>query len=318
MNDSDQKILGLLGGGLTTAAVHYVRTQDNLERRIDRTDDRARDAQDGLNSWLNSGTVARLIKQTVQDVLGGIAAASPAPQTPTAVPTTTNIARPDISGVSTATETNWPPVAGIYNEQANIVQVGELARFGLALTYQEVRTALLALVQATPPTLGGKVQIYNALNALVQSVASRALTWNQYKAVWDALFQNGAVLTDAHRDPLRLPSVSSFGNQVASVALLPGSTDEVCRFRVTAAAGPGVVTGTNLFSLSFASEYRAVLGGTSQPIAPLVLAERLPAHELVPVSVSASGYSVLLTSGSIAGGSSLDFKVLAAPGLAPG
>ena len=113
-----------------------MRTQDNLERRIDRTDDRARDAQDGLNNWLNSGTVARLIKQTVQDVLGGIAAASPAPQTPTAVPTTTNIARPDISGVSTGTETNWPPVVGIYNEQANIVQVGELARFGLALTYQ--------------------------------------------------------------------------------------------------------------------------------------------------------------------------------------
>ena len=40
------------------------------------------------------------------------------------------------------------------------MQVGELARFWpRALTYQEVRTAILALVQATPPTLGGKVQI---------------------------------------------------------------------------------------------------------------------------------------------------------------
>ena len=47
MDDTDQKIMGLLGGGLTTAAVHYDALKTTLERRIDRTDDRARDAQDG-------------------------------------------------------------------------------------------------------------------------------------------------------------------------------------------------------------------------------------------------------------------------------
>ena len=311
MDDTDQKIMGLLGGGLTTAAVHYVRTQDNLERRIDRTDDRARDAQDGLNTWLNSGTVARLIKQTVQDVLGGIAAASPAPQTPTAVPTTTNIARPDISGVSTSTETNWPPVAGIYNEQANIVQVGELARFGLALTYQEVRTAILALVQATPPTLGGKVQIYNVLNALIQSVVSRSATLEQYKIGWDAFFNGFVQSNDPHKDPTKIPSVSGFGANVASVVPLAPCTDEVARFRIT--AGPGNITaGANpVFSVTYATPYQQ----GPIPIAPIVVSDQQHTFLWTTGGVTSTGYQVYLSSGGLAATTTYDIKLLSLPGV---
>jgi len=306
MDDTDQKIMGLLTGGLTTAAVHYVRTQDNLERRLDRTDDRARDAQDGLNTWLNSGTVARLIKQTVQDVLGGIAAASPAPQTPTAVPTTTNITRPDISGMNTATETNWPPVAGIYNEQANIVQVGELARFGLALTYQEVRTAILALVQATPPTLGGKVQIYNVINALIQSVLSRSATLDQYRTGWDAFFNGFVQNGDPHKDPTKIPQASALGGDVSSVVPLAGSTDEVARFRIK--AGPGNLTaGVNpVFTVSYATPY---------PVFPIVLPENGLTISWAVGAIGQNTYQVFLTSGSINSGQTYDLKILSLPGI---
>ena len=312
MDDTDQKIMGLLGGGLTTAAVHYVRTQDNLERRLDRTDDRARDAQDGLNTWLNSGTVARLIKQTVQDILGGIAAASPAPQTPTAVPTTTNITRPDISGMNTSTETNWPPVAGIYNEQANIVQVGELARFGLALTYQEVRTAILALVQATPPTLGGKVQIYNVINALIQSVLSRSTTLEQYKNAWDALFNGLAQSDDPHTDPTKIPTADNIAAGLASVVPLPSSTDQVARFRLTAGSGGAFVASANVaFRVTYATPYAS----GALPVAPIVIPEQSATNTWSVGAVSSTGFQVFLTLGNIPASNTYDLKLLSIPGV---
>lgn len=312
MDDTDQKIMGLLGGGLTTAAVHYVRTQDNLERRIDRTDDRARDAQDGLNNWLNSGTVARLIKQTVQDVLGGIAAASPAPQTPTAVPTTTNIARPDISGVSTGTETNWPPVVGIYNEQANIVQVGELARFGLALTYQEVRTAILALVQATPPTLGGKVQIYNVLNALIQSVVSRSATLQDYRQAWDSLFSGFAQNDDPHTDPTKIPTADNIAAGLASVVPLASSTDQVARFRLTARSAGAFAASANVaFRVTYATPYAS----GSLPVAPIVIPEQSITNTWNVGGVTSTGFQVYLSLGNIPSSDIYDLKLLSIPGV---
>lgn len=318
MHSKDQELLGLLGGGLSAAAVHYSRNQDNVERRIDRADDRARDAQDQINRWLNNGTVARLLIATVQDVLAGVAMSSPAPQAPVNVPTTSVVNRPDLSGPQNATGNNWPPVAGTYDAEQRIASVGELTKFGLALTYEELRTALLSFVLPTAPTLGNKVQIFNVLNALLHAVVERSLTWDQYKAAWDSFFNSAGQLFDPHRNPTRIPTVSAFGNQVATVSLLSGSTDEVARFRVTAAAGPGIATGTNLFTVAFNTEYRGSIGGSSQPVAPIVLPERLLAHELLPVGVTSSGYSLVLTSGSISGGNSLDFKVLASPGLAPG
>ena len=318
MNNKDQELLGLLGGGLSAAAVHYSRGQDNLDRRIDRVDDRSRDALSQINRWMGSGTVGRLLFAAVQDVISGIAMSSPAPQTPTVVPSTSVVSRPDISGLGNATGTQWPPVVGTYDDTNRNLTVGELTKFALALTYEEVRAAIMALVLASPPSLAAKAQIFNALNALIHSLTARSATWEQYKAAWDALFDSVGQLSNPHRNPARVPAVSSFGNQVASVSLLTGSTDEVSRFRVTAAVGPGVATGTNLFTVAFASEYRADLSGGSQPIAPIVLAERLAAHEVLPVSVTSTGYSVVLTSGSIPSGSSLDFKVLTSPGVAPG
>ncbi len=318
MNNRDQELLGLLGGGLSAAAVHYNRTQDNLDRRIDRVDDRSRDALDLINRWLNSGANARLLMAAVQDVIAGVAMSSPAPQAPAVVPATTVVTRPDLSGFQSATGNNWPPMVGTYDADSRILTIGELTKFGLALTYEEVRTALLAWVLPTAPTLGNKAQIFYVLNALLHSVATRGLTWEQYKAAWDVLFQNPAQLQNPHRDSQRPPTVYGFGNQVDSVVVLPGSTDEVTRLLLTAkSGGAGIVAGTNVVTVRYGSEYRALVGSSVQPLAPFVIAQPLADYEYIPVTPSAQGYSLLQNSGTIAAGDSLELRVMSMPGIAP-
>lgn len=306
----DQELLGLLGGGLAAAAVHHVRSSDNLDRRIDRVDNRSRDALAQIDRWLNSGTVGRLLVAAVQDVIAGVAMSSPSPQAPAVVPSTAVVSRPDISGLQNATGNQWPVAVGTYNEEQQILTVGELTKFALALTYEEVRTALMSLVQASPPSLGTKVQIFNAFNALIASVASRTATWEQYKAAWDTFF-NGALPSNPHQDPTKIPQAGSLGANVASVVPLAQSTDEVARFRITAGPGNIIASANVVFSVTYATAYQQ--GGN--PISPIVLADQQHPFLWTTGNVTANGYSVFLSSGSIAATTTYDIKLLTVPGL---
>lgn len=309
MNNRDQELLGLLGGGLSAAAVHYNRTQDNLDRRIDRVDDRSRDALDLINRWLNNGATARLLLAAVQDIIAGVAMSSPAPQAPAVVPATTVVTRPDISGFQSATGNNWPPIVGTYDNDNRILTVGELTKFALALTYEEVRTALLALVQNTPPSLGSKAQIFNVFNSLISSVAGRSGTLQQYRNAWDNLFSGIATAqsSDPHQDPTKIPQASGLGGNVSSVVPLANSTDQVARFRITA-DGTGISSGPNpVFTVTYATPY---------PVAPIVLCQQFPAMLWVTgLGNSTTSYTVVLQAGAISANATLDMKLLSLPGV---
>ncbi|MBL9003467.1 MAG: hypothetical protein JNJ46_04420, partial [Myxococcales bacterium] len=216
-----------------------------------------------------------------------------------------------ISGVSQATANTWPPVQGTYDTDQRVTAVGELTKFGLALTYEEVRTAVMALVQSTQPSLASKEQLFNVLNALVASVASRSATWADYKAAWDAFFQNTLPGYDPHTDPTKIPQASGLVAAVASVIPLAQSTDQVARFRITAAAG-GIGSSANpLIQVTYATPYQR--GATT--IAPIVIAEPTHTFSWAVTNVTPNGYQVILSAGAILGGQTYDLKILSIPGI---
>ena len=58
----------------------------------------------------------------------------------------------------------WPPKPGQYDERGHILATGELTALASALTYEEPRAFLQALVQSKQPTTAQKVQIFLAAN----------------------------------------------------------------------------------------------------------------------------------------------------------
>ncbi|MBL9003453.1 MAG: hypothetical protein JNJ46_04350, partial [Myxococcales bacterium] len=216
-----------------------------------------------------------------------------------------------ISGVSQATANTWPPVQGTYDTDQRVTAVGELTKFGLALTYEEVRTAVMALVQSTQPSLASKEQLFNVLNALVASVASRSATWADYKAAWDAFFQNTLPGYDPHTDPAKVPTISGVAAGITSVVSLAKSTDTVTRVRVTVGGGNVNPSANALFTIGYATEYR----DNGAPISPIVIPEQPFTLFFCPVNGTFQTYGIALQTGTLLANTSYDLKIASISGV---
>jgi hypothetical protein len=170
------------------ALVYLSRQDDAVGARLRQ----ARRTLDGLAEALAAfaarGELARLRAALVQDFLIGILIAR-TPRGAGVLPTQVG-ARPELSLDEAQ---HWPPIEGQYDANGLGSRLGELAQLGFALTYEEVRTFLIALTQAQPPTLGGRQQIGRAARSLSSVVSSLALDLPSYERAWRRLFSGDAL-----------------------------------------------------------------------------------------------------------------------------
>lgn len=266
----DNKTEGALTGAVIAAAANWSRLDDDTQRRLRSVRDNASDALDMVRDVASRGDAIRTRLAVVQDAQVGIAIASAVEPSPTTVPTVTPTQRPDIftNGEVSVADMNWPPEPGQYDPRGFVTRAGELSTMFLSLTYEEVRAFVQGLAQRTSPNATGKVQVYYAANALVATVASLNLRWNDYRDAWGRLFglpgAGVGTIGTSHANPLFPPSVSGWDAGIASVKPLGlpeintgykhNNTDAVSKWRIT--IGPGNVnSGTMLFTMAFNQPY---------------------------------------------------------------
>ena len=170
------------------ALVYLSRQDDTVGARLRQ----ARRTLDGLTEALATfaarGELLRLRAALVQDFLIGILI-SRTPRGAGVLPTQVG-ARPELSPDEPQ---HWPPQEGLYDANGLGSRLGELAQLGFALTYEEVRTFLIALTQAQPPTPSGRQQIGRAARSLSSVVSSLVLDLPSYERAWRRLFSGDAL-----------------------------------------------------------------------------------------------------------------------------
>ena len=218
----------------------------------------------------------------------------------------------------------WPPRPGMYDARQNVQQVGELSTTALAMTYEEVRTAIHAFVSCNGSTPAGRVQLYRSINALTDTVMSLNLTKAEFAARWAQLFGVPVTTIDPHRDPSKSPTISSInaGNNVASVVFVStGSnnevnpqTDAVHRLRITAGAG-NIAVGVDVATVTFATPYRYKRpDGTTASLQPHVQLTTASDKFGFASLVTFTSYTIQLLS-SIGPGLTVDYSIIVDPGV---
>lgn len=331
MDDTQNKAISALAGGAIGALNWMNRLQRDDERRLDRIRSSATDANSKIESWLGSADYVRLLIGTVRDVLGGVAYATQPQIPPKTIPDLgSSLNRPNISQDSGSQSYTWPPKTGEYDDIGRNKTTGELAILGLALTYQEVRAALVGMTQPTPPTDAQKLQIHRVYNALTCVAEELNLSLDQYKTVFRALFTSGVANTavlDSHQDPGRSPTAASLVVGLTIAPLLPApqapgqianrNTDNVQHWRITSSAG--VNAGSPLAAVSFGTEYRYRLpDGTTTPFTPAVAevsnVNSLPVgnwSRFAPYLITSQGFQIINLDQLVAGTYDIHIPVIA-------
>jgi len=261
----NNKITGAMAGFLAAGLASINRYDTETQRRIRNAKEDSRDALDQIADYKSNGEQIRGRLATVMDAQVGLALANPAQVTPEILPTSTKLTRPAFDEESVQ-DLSWPPRAGVYDAKARVSEVGELSRTFLALTFQEVRAFLEGLAQPKSPSQAGLLQISRAANQLIAVAASLNLSASQYAAAWQRLFTGSAGTTSDPHSGVPVIGIPNAANNVVAVSFVPSSvkSDRAMRLRITAGGG-NIVTGSDVVTISFASEWKDASGVPMTP-----------------------------------------------------
>lgn len=306
MADELDTMLGSLTGAGLAALTQWSRLDDSTQTKIRNVRADVRDVRDAFVDTQSYGEMVRLRLAVVQDLISGIARASSTTAAPSPLPApSTSVGRPDLcNGIEAAISGfSYPPRQGTYDGRGNIVALGELTTVGTALTFEEVRAALHGLVLCGGSTGAQRVEIYRAINALVETVAGLGLTKAQFADAWARVFAAQSTAgVDPHRDPARQPSISlmAAGINLAFLGAPPigtnPQTDAVHRVVIEVTAG-AIAADTDLVAVNFATPYRWKRADGS--IAPVTPAVQISANfrSFRVRNVTSTGYRIACISG---------------------
>lgn len=224
------EMLGAMTGAIVPVAIQWSRYDDETQRRVRETKYDLRDLRDTFAESQGWGGMVRSRLPIVMDWDTGLAIATAQQPTAQQIPTLPSLQqRPNLcqGAESFISSMQWPPRPGVYDAKQNVKQVGELSTTALALTYEEVRAAILGFVSCNGSTAAGRVQLYRAINALNDAAQAQNLSKAEYAARWAQLFGVPTPTIDPHRDPSKSPTISNVQN-VTGVTFIPtGSTNEI-------------------------------------------------------------------------------------------
>ena len=181
---------------LGAALVYLSQRDDGVAARLRQVRRTLDGALDALASFAGRGELVRLRAALVQDFLIGILAAR-SPRPPGVLPTQ----GPGRIELNADDAQHWPPHEGQYDANGGSSRLGELALLGLALTYEETRTFLIGLTQASQPSAAARQQIGRVSKALVAVVSRLGLDAGSYERAWLRLFASDSPASSAPEGP---------------------------------------------------------------------------------------------------------------------
>ena len=325
--DELDNLLGSLTGAAVAGFAQWVRYDNRTQDKLANTTNLARDLRDTFLDQQSWGDAVRSRVPVVQDWQSGIAIASQTQSTPSAIPSVpTATPRPNLcQGAESAVSAfQYPPRPGVYDERWNVKQLGELSTTALAMTIEEVRATIHAFILCGGSTGAQRVQIYRAVNTLVETVAAQGMTRAQFADVWGKLFAVPGQTLDPHIDPTKPPTVANVNtaNNVQSVTFITTGTnnennpqtDNAHRLRILSSSSGPVSGGLDLFSVTFATPYRyRRADGTLANIQPNVIVQAKGPYQFV-ATVSYLGYTLSCVN-SIGVSTAVDITVTVEPGV---
>jgi hypothetical protein len=321
MDELDNMLGALTGAGLA-ALTQWSRLDDTTQSKLRNVRADVRDVRDAFVDTQSYGEIIRLRLAVVQDLLSGVARASSTSAAPSPLPLPqSSLGRPDLcSGIEAAISGfSYPPRQGTYDARGNIVSLGELTTVGTALTFEEVRAALHGFVMCGGSTGSQRVEIYRAMNALVETVAGLSLSKAEFASAWARVFGVAVPGTvDPHFDAARPPTLAALGGvTVAFLGAAPigtnPQTDAAHRLVVSVTSG-AIASDTDLVQITFAAPYRWKRpDGSIALFAPVVNAGT-NYRSVRATSVTSTGYRIANAAG-LSTGDTLEVLVSVHPGV---